>query len=552
MARMYPSQVSSHTKSQAERLLFRLLREQLPDSWIVMHGVGWLTRTPRRDERGEADFVIVHPERGVLVLEVKGGRIQGNWSDDTWFSIDGAGRRNEIKHPLRQAERSMWNLGAKLKEGAGTRDHTYYVSCGVAFPDMLVGDARFGLDVHRSMILDSSDLHTLAAALQRMIPVRPAHQRLSPEAVSALVRLLQPVVEIDRPGLLAEVLAGEATIIRLTEEQRDILGVLQHQRRAVIDGCAGSGKTMLAIEKAIQLAADGFEVLLTCYNRNLSAWMASVIARQPVEIASKIRVSHYHDLAVKLCEEAGMPSHVRPADQAYWNDELPEDLLRALPHLETRFDAIVADEGQDFADAWWITLTELLRDPDDGVFYIFQDERQDIYRRRADLPFPALPFALQGNMRNTATIHAAVTTYYDGDPKPRARGPLGRDVERIDPGDRPLRALLRDVIHRLVALEGLRPEQLVILTPHAQAHSAISDGADAGDGHRLTWDTEPQPKQVRVSSIHGFKGLESDVVILVETDRLAESEVGQRLSYVALSRAKHHLIVIGQLPPPAA
>jgi superfamily I DNA/RNA helicase len=344
---------------------------------------------------------------------------------------------------------------------------------------------------------------------------------------------------------------GEARIIQLTEEQRDVLGVLQHQRRAVIDGCAGSGKTMLAIEKAIRLATEGFDVLLTCYNRNLSTWMASVIARQPSDIAARIRVSHYHDLAVKLCEEAGMPSVVRPADPAYWNDALPEDLLRAIPHLDTRFDAIVADEGQDFADAWWLTLLELLRNPDDGVFYIFRDERQDIYRRQADLPFTTLPFALQGNMRNTATIHTAVTAYYDGDPKPRSRGPEGRDVEVIVPGDKPLRALLRDVIHRLVAVEGLRPDQVVILTPHAQAHSAIADGTDAGDGLRLTWSIEPGPKQVCVSSIHGFKGLESDVVVLAETDRLAESDVGQRLSYVALSRAKHHLIVIGHLPPPA-
>jgi Holliday junction resolvase-like predicted endonuclease len=71
---MYPSTVAGDTESEAERLLSRAFQEQLPNDYVVMNGVKWLNRRRRYDAVGEADFVIVHPRRGLLVLEVKGGR----------------------------------------------------------------------------------------------------------------------------------------------------------------------------------------------------------------------------------------------------------------------------------------------------------------------------------------------------------------------------------------------------------------------------------------------------------------------------------------------
>ncbi|HYI25746.1 MAG TPA: NERD domain-containing protein, partial [Thermomicrobiales bacterium] len=381
MARMYPAQVSSATTSGAERTLFNQLRLQLPDHWIAMHSVGWLNRNPRRDEHGEADFLIVHPDRGVLVLEVKGGHISGKWADDTWFSVDARGRKHEIKNPVKQANRSMWALKTKLASSPGTGRFTYPLAHGVAFPDMLVEDATFGIDFDRALAIDSSNMANLLDTFERMMPVRSNGQRPSKSAIEALVALIQPVVEIRRPGLVAQVLEDESEIVRLTEQQAAMLSFIQRHPQAVINGCAGSGKTMLAMEKAIQLASDGFDVLLTCYNRNLAAWMASVIDTQPANVGPRIRVSHYHDLAFQLCKEAGVPSVVQEGNPGYWNDVLPNQLLAAIPVIETRFDAIVVDEGQDFEDGWWLTLLELLRDPDRGVFYIFQDERQDIYQR---------------------------------------------------------------------------------------------------------------------------------------------------------------------------
>lgn len=547
MPRMYPNEISPHTQSNAERHLFREFRQQLPDDWIVMHGVGWLTRQRRRDAMGEADFVIVHPKRGILVLEVKGGRIHGEWSDEGWTSVDGHGMSHPIKNPIKQAERSKWDLKAKLAEHGPTSGFIYPVYTGVAFPDVLVGDTHFGVDWDRSLVIDSSDLNALPRAIEGMYSRESLRDPLPRPAI---VRLLQPTVAIERPGLVAEMATGEARLLELSREQARILDVLRFQRQAVINGCAGSGKTMLAVEKACQLAEQGFVVLLTCYNKNLSAWMQQTIDRQPRAASLPIRVSHYHDLAVKLCEEAGVPTTVRAADQAYWNSDLPNDLMQAIPLLPDRFDAIVVDEGQDIHATWWITLQELLEDQSDGVFYIFQDEQQAIYQQSADLPLDSLPFPLHHNYRSSVAIHERVIDYYEGEPKPGSIGPEGRTIDIVSSAGAPLAEVLRQVVSRLLHEERLRPEQVTILTPHGQTRSALQEGQKLGNV-TLTWLPTGGPGTVRVSSIHAFKGLESDVVVLVETEALARSHRAGRLCYVGLSRAKHHLVIVGELPAPA-
>ena len=288
-------------------------------------------------------------------------------------------------------------------------------------------------------------------------------------------------------------------------------------------------------------------MLLTCYNKNLSEWIQSGVGELEPSVRDHIRVSHYHDLAVKLCEESGNPSTVRKSDPQYWEVDLPAELAAAIPSLPVRFDAIIADEGQDFITAWWRSLTSLLRDPDEGVFYIFQDEQQAIYQRDFSLPISVAPHELGINCRSTAHIHAKVIEYYRGDPKPESMGPEGRGIEFVDPGDSTLQSAIGVALNRLIHVEGLEPAQVVILTPNGKSRSSLRQGDQVGD-FSLTWEVQPGEDQIRVSSVHAFKGLESTVVILAEPARFTRHRYAAELMYVAISRARHHLIVIGELP----
>lgn len=547
MARMYPAQISRDTASNAERLLFRAFAEQLSDDYVVMHGVKWLTRHRRYDELGEVDFVIVHPRRGVLLLEVKGGLIRGEWAEEGWTSTSRGGVEREIKNPIRQLDRSFWALRTKLDDYEGTRSFSIPVYRGVAFPETLADGVTFGIDWDRQLVLDSADLNDVDHAVVRMYSREPEHDPLPKAATDALIALLQPTVVLQRPGLVAEMRSGELVMLRLSEEQSRLLRTVRNQRRAVVNGCAGSGKTMLAVEKALQLAEEGFSVLLTCFNKGLSEWMQEVVNRQGAALAGHIRVSHYHDLAVKLCEEAGHPSVVRAGEQSYWDDDLPDDLQAAMPFLETRFDAVVVDEGQDFRDNWWVTIQDLLSDPDDGVMYIFQDPHQAIYQRTSELPIATPPLLLEHNYRSTTAIHGRVIDFYDGFPKPGSIGPEGRPIELVEPSGKGVDDDVRRVLARLFHEEGLEPHQVVVLTPFGRTRSKLKDGQKVGNV-ALAWNQRSAPGTVRVSSVHSFKGLESDVVILVEPEGLSRGRNAHRLVYVALSRAKHHLVLIGELP----
>src|SRR5690606_2318225 len=185
-----------------------------------------------------------------------------------------------------------------------------------------------------------------------------------------------------------------------------ILDLLAAQRRAVILGVAGSGKTIIAAEKARRLATQGFDVLFTCFNRPLAEFLTETVGR-----TERVTVSTFHGLAERLGTEAGLIGPDPARDTAYF-DGLPDVLDRALQALPGhRFDAIVVDEGQDLDQEWWLPLLDLLRDRERGIVYVFGDANQDLYHARepAELGvvMPESPpvFYLTENRRSTRAIH---------------------------------------------------------------------------------------------------------------------------------------------------
>ena len=105
MARMFPSQLDPATKSHAERIMYNAFRDQLDNTYVVFHNVAWLSLDRRKHPQdGEADFVLAHPDFGVLVLEVKGGIINRDLGSKQWSSTDKAGNAHPIKNPIEQAK----------------------------------------------------------------------------------------------------------------------------------------------------------------------------------------------------------------------------------------------------------------------------------------------------------------------------------------------------------------------------------------------------------------------------------------------------------------
>lgn len=538
MAHIYPKRLSPDTKSEAERRLYERFARDLPDDYTVFHSARWLVRDSRSGARdGEADFVLAHPERGVLLLEAKGGIIRYDGTLGQWYS-----NNIEIADPFVQAERNKHSLLEMVKASPRLRDRRIPIGHAVAFPDCVV-ERSLRPDAPREVILDASDMPRIQQWLERAFAFyAPAGQQptsLGLEGVRALIDILSPSVELRRP--LGMAIAGEAeAIIRLTEEQFQVLSLLRHQRRAAICGCAGSGKTMLAMEQARRLSEQGFRVLLTCFNAPLAD---SLRAQRPA--GATYDVVHFHGLCREMATRAGveLPAPSGPADSRYYSEVLPEALLDATTTLGPQYDAVIVDEGQDFQSHWWVPLLALLEDRERGVFYVFYDDNQNLYQTERALPPGLAHYPLHRNCRNTQAIHRTFLPFYRSGTAPEAVGPEGRPPQVMFYGtDLQLRQLLGNLLQQLIDRERVRPSDVVILTPRSEQRSLLAQWGRAGNWQLTTaWPLEPG--QVRYQSIYHFKGLEAPVVVLAEFRPAAEQDANTLL-YVGCSRARHHLVIL--------
>lgn len=535
MAKMFPECLREDVESPAERRLYKAFQKQLSDDFTVLHQVSWVVRNRCSGAKdGETDFVIACPNLGILVIEVKGGPIRYDSTADKWYSND-----NHIKDPFKQACHSKHSLLSLLKEqGSGQR----WIPIGhaVAFPDVKV-NRRLRLDAPHEIVLDRTQLRNLSAWVADVMNHWRDQDKpkgdLDAIGIQELVSILSPSIDL-KPQLSRTIVAQTQELKRLSSQQLRILDFLGRQRRAAISGCAGSGKTLLAVEKARRLSQQGFQVLLTCYNKGLAHFLRKSLARE-----KNLYVYNFHALCEKLAHQAGCPpAKDQYSDSVLFDEIYPRLLVDSAQKLNWRVDAVIVDEGQDFRENWWQALKCLLDDPDNGIFYLFYDDNQNIFGRDWRPPVEQAPFPLTENWRNTQKIHSHVLQFYNGQNSTTALGPVGQDVEILDyTSDTHLKQILSDLLHRLVVEEGVATKDIVILTT---TRKQTLQNKFLGD-FLVKADPDTNTKEILCNTIHHFKGLESPVVILVETDLRNVSNM-RNLLYVGTSRSRHHLIIVQQ------
>jgi superfamily I DNA/RNA helicase len=352
---------------------------------------------------------------------------------------------------------------------------------------------------------------------------------LSGPQTDRITGLLAPTTALRR-RLRTEVAAAEAELIQLTRQQIGALRALRSVRRCVVRGGAGTGKTLLAIEKAHQMAREGGRVLLTCFNGPLADQVAAECSDAP-----GVSVSTFHALALSRARAARLSIPSNPSPH-WWECDAPNLIARSLEVAPSSFDALVVDEAQDFCDAWITALQLLLAEPDASPVFMFLDSHQQLYSRSLTLP-EWFVYELDKNCRNTLPIARRVASVFD-DPAPD-EGATGRNpvfVELSDPAEAP--SLVQEVVDRLVSEEGLRPSQVVVLaedraTVDALHELVVADSCFVPLGG----------KGVVAETVHRFKGLEAEVVVLVIPTSSAPSR--DALLYVGMSRARSMLVVLG-------
>lgn len=517
-------------ETDSERDVWRALCDQLgPDDLLLAN----VHVTSRRQDH-ELDMVVGLQGYGVVVVEVKGKGI--TYEGDEWVIR----RRGQLRRtdPVTQAREGMYAMRDSLYAYPrwGDRERVRF-GHAVVFPYDTFPDDFALPDCPRWRITDRLQLDGLVDRLRAVLEHQDAPYRVADhEDLDTIEDWRYGRLPLQR-DLVAQAADREADADRLTADQAVLLDAIRLLGRAEIRGGAGSGKTWLALEQARRLAHQGRRVALLCYSRGL----ATFLQRRTQGWDRKDRpayVGTFHGLGDAW--GAGVRTD-NDTDLDYWERALPAQMVALADQLPEgrRFDAVVVDEVQDFADAWWEALLAALKDPETGQIYAFADDGQRVFPRFADTPISMPTLLLDQNLRNTRQI--AETFQSLGATRMRAAGCDGPDVRFVECAAEQALDEADDAVDRLLD-DGWRPEDVALLTTGSR-HPVQLELVEI-HGQTGYWESYWDKDSVFYGHVLGFKGLERRAVVLALNESGARDRSKERL-YVGMSRATDLLVVCG-------
>jgi superfamily I DNA/RNA helicase len=538
--------------SNPEREVFRLIERALDDFWLARYSFRTLTKDDKHGTTDdETDFVLLHPEHGIICIEVK-GRVRRH--DGQWEEPDGKDKWRRAKtDPVDQMTSHYHTVLNLVSRELSWKKHEIRISRLIIFTGRdFQDDGDITPELPRHYVLDKFQINNQleSALIEATARQRSVRDQTKPPGAEGIAELHELICQDISAEPDAKTRAEKDTTLQtiLTEQQVQTHSGLRESPRAAVIGCAGSGKTVIAKRLARDVADSGKKVLFTCFNEALANDLNSRTRNDNITIVN------FHSLCREMATEAGLEVPPAPAKNAepavaetyYWYT-LPLLLKEAFELLGSKYDAIIVDEAQDFHPDVIGILDDALN-PEDGKLWLFLDESQAVYSQRFVIPDNFARYPLVKNCRNTKAIHAEVQSFYRGSLTLESQGPDGGEVERY-PDVESQAAKVASLIEHLVEEEGFSVDEIVVLSLHrlAEEGDQKSDVVKAPGRYRYVHGPSTNGGEVRFASIAGFKGLESKIVIACELDHIKHGD-RSKLLYVAFSRATSRLIIVGPLP----
>ena len=577
--------------TSGERRLAERLENKLDDDYLLWYDV------PVGPTNAHPDFVVIHPRRGLLILEVKDWKLSTIRSADkqTWTIIpDGSPKM--VENPLEQARQYAHQVVDALKrdpqltqtEGAHAGNLAFPWSYGVVLTNITraqfkAAELHHAIEPHRVLckdeMLESVDAEDLQSRLWDMFPFM-MRGVMSLPMLDRVRWIMFPQVRVQTQGALFDDNDADAdlpSIMRVMDLQQEQLARSLGDGHRVIHGVAGSGKTMILGYRAEYLARSGGPgckpILILCFNEPLGVKLHSVMAAKG--LSDRVHVRHFH----KWChEQIRAFGQTLPAQSAHFFDDLVEAVIRGVERKQIpsgQYQAVLIDEGHDFAPEWLKLVVQMV-DPATNSLLVLYDDAQAIYKRsRLKFTLKSVGIKAVGkgystilkiNYRNTrqilqvaslvaADLLTADEVSDDDDKIPRLH-PIscGRD------GQAPV----------IIKLPTLRDEAYAIADQFANAHKeghawgdmavlcadwkTIDLCADALHQRQLpfnvrkrTGEYDPSADTIQVMTMKVSKGLEFPVVALPGVGHMPapgeDEKEAARVFYVAATRATHKLLI---------
>lgn len=589
MALFFPARSACTFDTTGERRFAERLEKKLEDDYLCWFNV------PIGPKALQPDFMVLHPNRGILILEVK------DWKIDTIHSISKGevqlkvgGELKTDKNPLTQARvyaleaAVLLQKDALLKQTSGAYKGNLIMPYGwgvvlthitrKVFEEHQLGAViDEGRVICQDEMLESTPAEEFQQRLWEMFhQVFPC--QLSQEQVNRVRYHLYPEVRINQDsgqfGLLTEAQAPMPSLLKVMDLQQEQLARSLGQGHRVIHGVAGSGKTMILGYRSQYLAAlSNKPVLVLCYNKSLASRLQQVI--QQNQMGEKIEVQHFHGWCAQLLKRHQVK--VAEGSGQYFQRQVRStiDAVQAGKIDHHQYAAILIDEAHDFESDWFKVVMPLL-DPQTDALLVLYDDAQSIYKHKKTLGFTFSSVGIQArgrttvlrtNYRNTLEIlmvakHFAQSIFIATDEQQEDQIPTLNPDSAGRRGDMPEIhhfacaqdewRYIAERISQLIGL-GLSPDKIAILYRNShQAESAEKILALNGiafvstrddNAKRYLFSAEPS---VKIVSMFSSKGLEFDTVFIAHLNQMPnqkmELESEARLLYVAMTRAIETLV----------
>ncbi len=574
-----------------ERAVLHQLKRCLSDDYMVWHNV------PIGPKARQPDFVILSPRRGLLILEVKHwawGTLLGFNRDSVELSLDDGPKT--VVHPLSQARGYAMELNNVLEtDPALLQDQ-----------DPFKGRSRvpYGWgcvlsNIRRKQVegTDTAEVFPEAKTLLRDdlaedIDPYEFEKRLwgmyagwSPQALTL------PQRDRVRWHLFPEVRVQQGTLFNGKEGAQgaqlpDLLQVMDLQQEQiartlgeghrVIHGVAGSGKTMILVFRAQQLAAAARPdqpILVLCFNNALSKRIGNLLRERGVD-ESLVVVRTFHAWCLDMVKAYQLKAPDSLKTDADWK-ALVQTINRAV-HTGLvpggQYLALLIDEAHDF-DESWLQIAARMVNPTSNSLLVLYDDAQSIYQKqRRKFSFASVGIQAQGrtsvlklNYRNTAEVLAlamqcaadlvaerpesedAVQTVQPA--TAGRRGPLPVLIEAANAREEA--ELIADRIAQAAA-DGRSLNDIAVLFRIKKPMEAVAlalrrKGIDAQTMQGEATRFDRSAPSVKLLTLHGSKGLEFPLVFIAGLDIMPlmneplEEEI--RVLYVGMTRSTHELVL---------
>ncbi|MCY1401586.1 ATP-dependent DNA helicase Rep [compost metagenome] len=597
MAQMIPplSVCIPRMKTSGEKRLARLLHQLLEDDYLVWYDI------PVGRKRRYPDFIILHPVRGLLFLEVKDWHPSTlkrvNHQTCTLLTPQGL---KEDANPLEQGRQMAYQVVDALSRNPRLRQENSRFKGNLACP---YGWGAVFTNISRQQIHDGIPE---AEECERVLP---DHQVLYKDDLEGAVdseafqerlwrmfnvsfpcQLSLPQIDSIRWHLFPEIRVGgemQTELFASTEEIKDvhvlpdIIKVMDVQQEVlarslgeghrVIHGVAGSGKTLILAFRCLYLAQTlNKPILVLCFNIPLAARLRHFLVAK--SITDRVQVYHFHD----WCGQQLKTYQVDVEDGlAEYFDRQVSSVINGVEQGRiplAQYGAVLIDEGHDFLPEW-LTLATQMVDPETNSLLLLYDDAQSIYRKRSALKFSLASVGIQAqgrttilrlNYRNSREIlqfaYRLARSYMVGKDAddipliaPEAAGNSGLTpaLKRASDLKAEIAYVVRCVTHW--HSQGKAWRDIALLYPGGSAGRQLSESLnEAGvphawlgsSAHKRRYDTDAE--QIAVMTIHSSKGLEFSTVVVVDASYLHDEEAVAeqiRLLYVGCTRARDQLLV---------